>query len=78
LNSYYEVNLKRSRLKKIKKELQIDAIKSIKPMQPENVVKTQSDTSNLQNSIGVSPSTNVNNGIKKLIECFRSYYQNKL
>ena len=62
----------------IEKELQIDAIKSFKPMQPGDVEKTHSDTSNLQNLIGISPSTNLNNGIKKFIEWYRSYYQIKL
>ena len=58
----------------IEKELQIDAIKSFKPMQPGDVVKTFADTTQLQKLIKYKPKTKLVNGLKKFINWYKEYY----
>ena len=61
-------------IKIIEKELQIDAIKSFKPMQPGDVVKTFADTKQLQKLIKYKPKTKLANGLKKFINWYKEYY----
>jgi UDP-glucuronate 4-epimerase len=51
------------------------AIKIMKPMQPGDVAKTWADVNELIDNFGFKPSTDINFGIKKFIDWYRSYYK---
>ena len=50
------------------------AIKEFKPMQPGDVVKTNSDNTKLYNWIKYKPSTNLDVGVSKFASWYKSYY----
>ncbi len=58
----------------IEKELNLKAIYKMKPMQMGDVEVTYANTNQLNDWIGYSPSTNLENGIKKFIGWYKSYY----
>ncbi len=62
-------------IKEIELALGIEAQKQYMPMQPGDVVATESDTSSLSSWIGFKPSTSVKEGVKKFIDWYRIYYQ---
>lgn len=47
---------------------------SFKPIQPGDVPETYADISKAQKQIGYQPQTNIDVGIKKFVEWYRSYY----
>lgn len=52
-----------------------EAKKIFLPMQPGDVYQTNSDSSSLAAAIGYSPSTTIEEGIRKTVEWFKSYYK---
>ncbi|MFO7736140.1 MAG: NAD-dependent epimerase [bacterium] len=59
----------------IEKELDVEAEKNMMPLQPGDVPQTCADVSDLKKAVGYHPSTSVNEGIKKFISWYRSYYE---
>jgi UDP-glucuronate 4-epimerase len=45
------------------------------PMQPGDVVATHADTSDLEKETGFTPSTNLETGLTRFVEWYRSYYR---
>ena len=58
----------------IEEELKIKAIKTYFPMQPGDIKSTYADTLLLENWINFKPGTSIENGVKKFIDWYRSYY----
>ena len=58
----------------IEEELKIKAIKTYLPMQPGDIKSTYADTLLLENWINFKPGTSIENGVKKFIDWYRSYY----
>tara|TARA_B100000161_G_scaffold69597_1_gene47683 strand:- start:9044 stop:10057 length:1014 start_codon:yes stop_codon:yes gene_type:complete len=58
----------------IEKELEIKAIKTYYPMQPGDIKSTYADSLLLENWINFKPGTSIENGVKKFIDWYRSYY----
>ena len=44
------------------------------PLQLGDVVATQADSKKLEDEVGYSPSTSIQNGIQKFVNWFREYY----
>ena len=59
----------------IEEELGQKAIKNFLPMQPGDVKDTLADTSLLENWIDYRPSTTLEDGIKKFIHWYKSFYK---
>jgi UDP-glucuronate 4-epimerase len=51
------------------------AIKEFLPMQPGDVVATWADVDDLKNDLGYQPNTEINIGVKKFIEWYKSFYK---
>ena len=58
----------------IEEELKIKAIKTYFPMQPGDIKSTYADSLLLENWINFKPGTSIENGVKKFIDWYRSYY----
>ncbi|BDY13165.1 NAD-dependent epimerase [Hydrogenimonas cancrithermarum] len=58
----------------LEKHLGKKAQMNMMPMQPGDVEATWADTSALERDVGYSPSTDLDRGIEKFIEWYRSYY----
>jgi len=58
----------------LENELGIEAIKEFMPMQPGDVPVNYADVDDLVKEINYKPSTTVDQGIKKFVEWYRSYY----
>ena len=58
----------------LENELQIKAVKIFKEMQLGDVVSTAADTKLLEDYIGKKTTTKIDNGIKKFISWYKSYY----
>ena len=52
------------------------AMKNMLPMQPGDVPITCADVDELMKDVGFKPSTKIDEGIKKFVEWYRSYYRN--
>jgi UDP-glucuronate 4-epimerase len=50
------------------------AIKILRPMQPGDVVKTWANVSDLMKDFSYRPKTNINDGIKRFFEWYKTYY----
>lgn len=59
----------------IEKELGKEALKEFLPMQPGDVYQTYADSSSLSEEIGFTPGVSLEEGIKKTVDWFRSYYK---
>lgn len=53
------------------------AKKEFLPMQPGDVPKTEADVTDLENDLGYKPGTPVENGIKKFIEWYKSFFETR-
>ena len=58
----------------LEKEIGIDAIKELSPMQAGDVINTSSDCELLKNYIGIVPSTPIDKGIKKFVSWYKNFY----
>jgi UDP-glucuronate 4-epimerase len=58
----------------IEKELGKKAIMNLLPLQPGDVPKTWSDTSDLLRDLNYQPSTDIRTGVKLFIQWFKNYY----
>ena len=54
--------------------IEIKAIKTYLPMQPGDIKSTYADSLLLENWINFKPGTSIENGVKKFIDWYRSYY----
>ena len=61
-------------IKILEKEIGIDAIKELSPMQEGDVVNTSSDCELLKNYIGMGPSTSIEKGVKKFVSWYKFFY----
>jgi len=52
------------------------AVKNMLPMQPGDIPITYADVDELMKDVGFKPSTKIDEGIKKFVEWYRSYYRN--
>ena len=59
----------------IEEELEMEADKEFKPMQPGDVKITYADVEDLIEDIGYAPDTPLEEGVKKFIEWYRDYYE---
>lgn len=61
-------------IEEIEKALSMKATKELLPMQPGDVADTLSDTTELRDWIGFTPSTSIKSGIGSFIQWYREYY----
>jgi len=59
----------------LEKALCIEAKKNLKPLQPGDVPNTFADVADLVRDFNYSPSTTIDEGIKKFVDWYRGYYQ---
>ena len=59
----------------LQKEIGIDAIMDLQPMQPGDVLATYADVSDLTRDVGFQPSTPIEVGVKRFVEWYRGYYK---
>lgn len=59
----------------LEKALCIEAKKNLKPLQPGDVPNTFADVADLVCDFNYSPSTTIDEGIKKFVDWYRGYYQ---
>jgi UDP-glucuronate 4-epimerase len=52
----------------------MEAEKNMLPMQPGDVPDTFADTTALTDDVGYKPSTPVEEGVRRFVEWYRSYY----
>lgn len=50
------------------------AIKEMHPMQPGDVLRTYADIKPLQDAVGFTPSTSLNDGLKEFVKWYKNYY----
>ena len=62
----------------LEKEIGIESIRVLNPLQPGDVISTYSDTNKLNGWIGYKPNTSLTLGVKIFIKWFISYYQNNI
>ena len=60
-------------IEEIEKALSMKATKELLPMQPGDVADTLSDTTELRDWIGFTPSTSIKSGIGRFIKWYREY-----
>ena len=53
----------------------IKAIKNFGPLPPGDVIATAADTQALEDWVGFSPSTSIEEGMKSFLDWYRNYYQ---
>lgn len=58
----------------LEKHLGIEAKKEFLPMQPGDVQATYADIDDLQQATGFTPSTSIDEGLKKFVDWFKTYY----
>lgn len=58
----------------LEKHLGIEAKKEFLPMQPGDVQATYADIDDLQQATGFTPSTSIDDGLKKFVDWFKTYY----
>ena len=58
----------------IESELGKKAVKRMLPMQPGDVYSTYADVNDLMSDVGFSPSTPIEEGMKRFIQWYRHYY----
>lgn len=58
----------------IENELEIEAKKEMLPMQPGDVTRTWADIKKLQEEFKYTPSTTIDEGVKRFIEWYKGYY----
>jgi len=58
----------------LEKQLGIEAVKNMMPMQPGDVERTWADVDDLYEYISYRPKVNIEAGIEKFVEWYRSYY----
>ena len=58
----------------LEKELGIEAIKELKPMQQGDVVNTSADCELINNLVGKIDLTSIEDGVKKFVEWYKDYY----
>jgi len=58
----------------LQKEIGIDAVMDLQPMQPGDVLATYADVSDLTREVGFQPSTPIEVGVKRFVEWYRGYY----
>ncbi|HDX8443367.1 NAD-dependent epimerase [Aeromonas hydrophila] len=63
-------------IRSLEKALGVQAITNMMSMQPGDVYATWADTEDLFTAIGYRPSVQVDQGIQKFVDWYRSYYQN--
>lgn len=59
----------------LEKALGIEARKNMLPMQPGDVLDTSADTAELYRVIGFKPETSVEEGVKRFVEWYKSFYK---
>ena len=62
-------------IKILEKEIGINAIKELNPMQPGDVINTSSDCELLKKYIGTGPLTPLEKGVKKFISWYKNFYK---
>ncbi len=62
-------------IKTIENELEIEAIKTFEKMQKGDVKNTFADTRLIQDWIGFSPNTTLEEGIRKFIKWYLNFYK---
>ena len=62
----------------LEKEIGIESIRELNPLQAGDVISTYSDSNKLNSWIGYKPSTSLNSGVKFFIKWFINYYQNNI
>ncbi|MET0444410.1 MAG: UDP-glucuronate 5-epimerase, partial [Pseudorhodoplanes sp.] len=60
----------------LEKELGLDAIKTMLPMQPGDVPETFADVDDLMRDVGFKPDTSIEEGIRQFVAWYRSHYGN--
>jgi UDP-glucuronate 4-epimerase len=61
-------------IKALEQALGIEARKNMLPMQPGDVLDTSADTAELYRVIGFKPETSVEEGVKRFVEWYKSFY----
>ncbi|HEJ8087291.1 TPA: NAD-dependent epimerase [Serratia liquefaciens] len=59
----------------LEQALEIEARKNMLPMQPGDVLDTSADTAELYRVIGFKPETSVEEGVKRFVEWYKSFYK---
>ncbi|CAI1949334.1 NAD-dependent epimerase [Serratia proteamaculans] len=59
----------------LEQALRIEARKNMLPMQPGDVLDTSADTAELYRVIGFKPETSVEEGVKRFVEWYKSFYK---
>jgi len=59
----------------IEDALEMKAIKDFQPLPPGDVIATAADTQALEDWVGFSPATSIEEGIKSFVSWYRNYYQ---
>ena len=62
-------------IQEIELNLGIKSIKNYLPLQPGDVISTQSDSSALESWIGFKPNTSIKEGVKNFINWYKSFYK---
>jgi UDP-glucuronate 4-epimerase len=62
-------------IKALEQALGIEARKNMLPMQPGDVLDTSADTAELYRVIGFKPETSVEEGVKRFVEWYKSFYK---
>ena len=61
-------------IKILEKEIGIDAIKELSPMQAGDVIDTYSDCELLKKYVGIGPSTPIDKGVKEFVSWYKYFY----
>ena len=59
----------------IEDALEMKAIKDFQPLPPGDVIATAADTQALEDWVGFSPATSIEEGIQSFVSWYRNYYQ---
>lgn len=59
----------------IEKALDKKAVLDLQPMQPGDVLETFANITHAKNTLGFSPKTNIEDGIKKFVQWYKMYYE---
>lgn len=60
----------------LEKELGLDAVKTLLPMQPGDVPETFADVDDLMRDVGFKPDTSIEDGIRQFVAWYRGHYGN--
>lgn len=61
-------------INEIEKQLNVSAEKEMLPMQPGDVKRTWADVASLKKDFGYNPEVTIEEGVKKFVEWYKSYY----